>query len=76
MKKKNKVITSPEWNYTFGSECPLNAIDDSGVGFVETSLFDHLILILNQQFDSFDGSSGSFGNAGSNTRQHEVFEKS
>ena len=38
-------------------ECPGSTINNSFVRFVQPALFHHLILVLYQQLNSFDGSS-------------------
>jgi len=69
-------VTSPEGEDTLGLQGPANAVSNTGVGLVQATLLDHLILVLDQQFDSLDGSSGGLGDGGSHTRQHKVFGKS
>jgi len=51
-------VTSPEGDDTFISECAHGAVDDTGVGLVEPSLFDHLRLVLDQELDTLDGGGG------------------
>ena len=52
-------VTSPEWGNTFFWQSTLGAIHNTSVWFIKTTLFDHFILILDQEFNSLDrGSSG------------------
>merc|ERR1712008_573010 len=52
-------VTSPEWKDTLAFQGFLDTINDTLVWFSQTALFNHLILILNQEFDSFNGGGGS-----------------
>jgi len=69
-------ITSPEGNDTLGFQGPLNTINNAVVWSIQSALFDHFSLILDQEFYSLDGSGGRFGNGGGNSGQHEVLKKS
>ena len=69
-------VTSPERTNTFFSQDSLGAVDDTGVGFVKSALFDHFVLVLDQELDSFDGSGGGFGDTSGHTGKHEIFEES
>ena len=52
-------VTSPEWFDTFVSQSTTGTIHNTSVWFIKTTLFDHFILILDQEFNSLDrGSSG------------------
>merc|ERR1711937_389954 len=53
----------------------LGTIHDTRVWLVKTALLDHLILILDQKFDTLDWGSCGLGDTGSNTREHKVLEK-
>ena len=53
-------VTSPERKDTFASKRLLDTINNTFVRFLQTALFNHLILVLNQELHSFDGSGGSF----------------
>merc|ERR1719145_585158 len=68
-------VTSPEGDNTLGGQHPLGAVKDSGVGLVQTTLLDHLVLVLDEQLDSLDGGSHSLGDTSGNTGQHEVLEE-
>merc|ERR1712223_229043 len=68
-------VTSPEWDNTLASQGFLDTVNDSLVWFGQTALSDHLILILNQEFDSLNGGGSSFGNCSGNTGQHKVFQE-
>jgi len=65
-------VASPEGHDAFGFEGSRGAVDDAGVGLVESALFDHLILVLDEEFDSLDGRGGGLGDTGGDTRQEKV----
>merc|ERR1712056_176889 len=67
-------VSSPEGDNTLGSQHPLGAVKDSGVRLVQTTLLDHLILVLDEQLDSLDGGGHGLGGTSSNPGQHDVFE--
>merc|ERR1719154_334045 len=69
-------VSSPEGVDSLGFEDPGGAVDDSSVGLVQAPLLDHLVLVLDQQLDSLNGSSGSLGDSSSNSSQHEVLSES
>jgi len=69
-------VTSPEGENTLALCGPGDTVHNTTVRLVQATLLDHLILILNQQFDSLNGSGSGFGNGGGNTRQHKVLGKS
>merc|ERR1719291_1650702 len=56
-------ISSPEGVDALSLEDPGGTVDDTGVGLVETSLLDHLILVLNKELPSLDGSCGGLGDS-------------
>jgi len=68
-------VTSPEWNETFGGHGSLAAINDTGVWFIKSTLFDHLILILDEELNSLDWGGNGFGNTSGDTREHKVLEE-
>merc|ERR1719225_394435 len=68
-------VSSPEGGNTLSCHHPLGAVKNTGVGLVQTTLLDHLILVLDEQLDSLDGGSHSLGDTSSNTGQHEVLEE-
>jgi len=68
-------VTSPEWNDTFGGQSSLAAIYDTGVWFIKSTLFDHLILILDEELNSLDWGGNGFGNTSGDTREHKVLEE-
>merc|ERR1719225_708782 len=68
-------VSSPEGSNTLGGHHPLSAVKTTGVGLVQTTLLDHLILVLDEQLDSLDGGSHSLGDTSSNPGQHEVLEE-
>merc|ERR1719193_1387918 len=50
-------VSSPEGSNTLGGHHPLGAVKDTSVGLVQTTLLDHLVLVLDEQLDSLDGGS-------------------
>merc|ERR1712053_4039 len=44
-------VSSPEWSNTFGGQSSFAAIDNTGVWFVKSTLFDHFILVLDEELD-------------------------
>jgi len=68
-------VTPPEWGNTFGGQSSLGAIEDARVWLVESTLLDHLILILNEELDSLDWGGDGFGDTGGDTREHKVLEE-
>merc|ERR1719278_1070024 len=44
-------VSSPERNNAFGGQHSLGAVKDSGVRLVQTTLLDHLILVLDEKLD-------------------------
>merc|ERR1719154_774204 len=69
-------VTSPEGVDSLSLEDPGGAVNDPSVRLVQTPLLDHLVVVLNQQLYSLNGSSGSLGDSGSNSSQHEVLSES
>jgi len=68
-------VTSPEWSDTFGGQSSFAAIHDTSVWFVKSTLFDHFILVLDEEFDSLDWGGDGFGDTGGDTREHKVLEE-
>merc|ERR1719494_452961 len=68
-------VSSPEGDNTLGGHHPLGAVKNTGVGLVQTTLLDHLVLVLDEQLDSLDGGGHSLGDTSGNTGQHEVLEE-
>merc|ERR1719209_1364489 len=68
-------ISSPERSNALGGHHPLGAVNDSIVGLVQTTLLDHLVLVLDKKLDSLDGSSYGLGDTGGHTSQHEVLKE-
>ena len=75
MIKKEIKITSPERNDSLISEGAHGAVPDTGVWLVQTTLFDHLRLVLDQELNTLDGGGCGLGDSGSNTGEHEVLEE-
>merc|ERR1719328_52717 len=69
-------ISSPEWVDSLSLQDPGGTINDASVWLVKTSLLDHLILVLDQELDSLNGSGSSLGDSSSNSGEHEVLSKS
>merc|ERR1719309_1582021 len=68
-------VATPQGVDSFRCENPLETVDDSIVRPVQTSLLDHLILVLDEQLDALNWSSSSLGDSSSHTSQHEVLHK-
>merc|ERR1719291_30585 len=65
-------ISSPEGVDSLGLQHPHGAVHHAVVRFVQTSLLDHLILVLDEKLHSLDGDSGGLGHARGHAGQHEV----
>merc|ERR1719225_1023965 len=70
-----RKVSSPEGGDTLSGHHPLGAVKNTGVGLVQTTLLDHLILVLDEQLDSLDGGSHGLGDTSGNTGQHEVLKE-
>merc|ERR1712183_772427 len=68
-------VSSPERNNAFCGQHSLGAVKDSGVRLIQTTLLDHLILVLDEKLDSFDGGGHGLGDTGGHTSQHEVLKE-
>ena len=68
--------TSPEWVDTLGLQDSGGAVNDTSVWLVKPALLDHLILILDKELHSLNGSSGGLGHTSGYTSKHEVLSKS
>jgi len=68
-------VSSPERVDSLGGHNTLAAVNDASVGSVQAALFDHLILILDQELDSLDGGGHGLGDTGSHSGQHEVLKE-
>lgn len=60
-------VTTPQGNDTLIGGGALEAVGDTGVLAVETTGLDHLILVLDEELDTLDGSGGGLGDGGGNT---------
>merc|ERR1712179_654729 len=69
-------VSSPEGVDTLGLQDSGGAVDDTGVWLVEPALLDHLILVLDKELHSLNGSSGGLGHTSGYTSEHEVLNKS
>merc|ERR1712127_941676 len=69
-------ISSPEGVDALSLHDPGGAVYNASVGFVETALLDHLVLVLDQQLDTLDGGGGGLGHTGGHAREKEVLGKS
>ena len=70
--KIRKYVTSPEGVDSLGLHDLGGAVDDSSVGFVESALLDHLVLVLDEELDTLDGGGGGLGHTGGHAREQEV----
>ena len=61
MKNVDIKLTSPQWVDTLSCQHSLGAVNDTLVWLVKSSLLDHLILVLDEQFHSFNGGGSSLG---------------
>merc|ERR1719153_1595029 len=68
-------VTTPQWVDTLCGKDTSEAVNDSVIRLVQTTLLDHLILVLDEKLDSLDGSGGSLGDSSSYTSQQEVLHK-
>merc|ERR1712083_363594 len=68
-------VSSPEGNDAFGGKHSLGAVEDTVVRLVQTTLLDHLVLVLDEKLDSLDGGSHGLGDTGGHTSQHEVLKE-
>merc|ERR1740123_2659395 len=68
-------VSSPEGVDSLSCQHPLGAVHHTTVWLVQTTLLDHLILVLDEQLDPFNGSSGSLGDASGNAGEHERLEE-
>lgn len=56
---------------TFVCHCPLEAISNAIVFPVESALFQHLILVLDEELDTLDRGGGSLRDGGRDTTHWE-----
>merc|ERR1719433_1033260 len=68
-------VSSPERIDSLSGQNPLGAVQYTIVWLVETTLLDHLILVLDEQLDSLNGSGSSLGDTSSHAREHEVLKE-
>merc|ERR1719278_2399653 len=68
-------VSSPEGNNAFGGQHSLGAVKDSGVRLVQTTLLDHLVLVLDEKLDPLDGGGHGLGDTGGYASQHEVLKE-
>lgn len=68
-------VTSPEGGHAFFSSDTLEAVDDSSV-FLLGGEIGHRGLGLEEEFDTFDGSGGCFGDSSGDTTEEEVCDES
>ena len=71
---KNVKNLKPE-NFKNNISSKLNCQSKFLVWFRKTALLDHLILILDQEFDTLNWSGGGLGDTGGNTRKEEILDK-
>jgi len=70
------VQTSPEGVDTLSPQDSLGAVNNTLVWLVKSALFDHLILILDEELDSLNWGSSGLRDTGSNTSEHKVLNES
>merc|ERR1719151_604618 len=64
-------VSSPEGVDSLSCQDPLGAVHHTVVWLVQTTLLDHLILVLDEQLDSLNGGGGSLGDTSGHAREHE-----
>merc|ERR1719318_785060 len=69
-------VSSPEGVDSLSLQDSAGAVNDTLVWLVESSLLDHLILVLDKELHSLNGSSESLGDTSGDTSKHEVLNKS
>jgi len=69
-------VTAPQGVHALRLDGPHGAVDDAIVRFVQPTLANHLILILDEQFDTLDGSGGRLGDDGGDARKGEILGES
>merc|ERR1719411_2596602 len=69
-------VSSPEGVNSLSLENSGGTVNDTSVWLVKTTLLDHLILVLDKELDSLNGSSSSLGDSSSNTSKHEILNES
>merc|ERR1719308_255593 len=69
-------VSSPEWVDTLGLQDSGGAVNDTSVWLVKPALLDHLILVLDKELHSLNGSSCGLGHTSGYTSEHEVLNKS
>ncbi|KAH3663715.1 hypothetical protein OGAPHI_005116 [Ogataea philodendri] len=68
-------VTFPERRETLLSESSLETFTNTVVSLSESTLFDHLVLVLDQKFDSLDWGGTGLSDSGGDTSHHEVDEE-
>merc|ERR1719341_2306977 len=64
-------VSSPEGVDSLSGQNPFGAVQYTIVWLVQTTLLDHLILVLDEQLDSLNRGSGSLGDTSSHAGEHE-----
>lgn len=65
-------VSSPEGGETFLLVGSAEAVTDTLVRRSQSTLLDHLVLVLDEKLDSLNGGSGSLGDGSGYTTHHEV----
>jgi len=65
-------VSTPEGHGTLVSHGALEAVTNAGVAAVETTGLDHLILVLDKELDTLNGSGSGLGDGGGDTTHEEV----
>jgi len=68
-------VTSPQCNNPLILHCSLETITNTLVGFRKPPTFNHLILVLNQKFNTLNWSSSSLRYGSRDTAHKEVNKK-
>merc|ERR1719308_282769 len=69
-------VSSPEGVNSLSLEDSGGTVNDTSVWLVKTTLLDHLILVLDKELDSLNGSSSSLRDSSSNTSKHKILNES
>lgn len=65
-------VTSPKSGHTFLGVGSSETVTDTLVRGGQSTLLDHLVLVLDQKLDSLDGGGSGLGDSGGDTTHHEI----
>merc|ERR1719367_1804192 len=68
-------VSSPEWVDSLSLQNSLGTVHNTIVWLVQTTLLDHLVLVLDEQLDSLDGGCGGLGDTSGDAGEHEVLKE-